>query len=217
MPWSSYVITAVSNAWSHAEVGDSETVDEVVAGVRNADDATRASIICARCTSLHRKHANASRGRGWLTLVIIATLPVVAVSLTDDIRRSTTAVVDLGSVMHTVDPRFVSYVLDPGSFEIGHIFSTYPYPVNLSSTLFRRFAAALAPSLFVINGGSNNCFQYEGFEAFGPSHLASNSTKYMSAYCKRKGALWGMTLKPGLPAAACGPYCLPFSSAPAAN
>ena len=122
-----------------------------------------------------------------MVLALAATALAAAYAVLPGVQTTTPTTVEIGPVAHTVDARFVSYVLDPASFEIGHVFSTYPYPVNLSSARLRKFAAALSPALLVINGGSNNCFEYDGFTGGGAAeHAARGATEYMSKYCQKK-------------------------------
>ena len=97
--------------------------------------------------------------------------------------------VELGAVVHTVHPNYVSYVIDPASLRIDPpgVYPSYPYPADFESLALRSFARALSPAYFVINGGNNNCITYDGF---GDDERADNANDgdihYMSKYCKKK-------------------------------
>ena len=65
--------------------------------------------------------------------------------------------------LHSVDPNYVSFVVDPASLMIDPpgVYESYPYPVDFTSPLIKTFAKALAPALFVITGGNSNCISYD--------------------------------------------------------
>eukprot|EP00936_MAST-01D_sp_MAST-1D-sp1_P000926 g926.t1 len=99
------------------------------------------------------------------------------------------ATVILGVTTQVVDERFVSYVMDTGSLRISDyrhgIFPTYPYPVDLADARLRHFAAALAPAVFVMTSGVNNCIRLEGFGADGKASRAQGK-HFQSKYCEGK-------------------------------
>ena len=101
-------------------------------------------------------------------------------SLRDDV------VVSVGSIVNVVDARYISFVIDTASLQINPpgIFPTYPYPVNLNSTLLRSFASAIGPSFFVMTSGAANCITYDQFQP-SPNHR-TDEPSYMSEYCKGK-------------------------------
>ena len=59
--------------------------------------------------------------------------------------------------LHSVDPNYVSFVVDPASLEIIPKYPSYPYPVDFTSPALKALTKELAPALFVITGGLSNC------------------------------------------------------------
>ena len=82
--------------------------------------------------------------------IMMGLLAIAHAAHDNDTPQSTT--IQFGAVVHTVDARFVSYVIDPASLEINPpgVYPSYPYPVNTSSPLLRSFAAALSPVLIIL-------------------------------------------------------------------
>ena len=96
-------------------------------------------------------------------------------------RWSLTVEGGLGSV----DPNYVSFVVDPASLEIIPKYPRYPYPVDFTSPALKALVKELAPALFVITGGNSNCISYaDGFDP--GSSPKSSADNYLSTYCEGK-------------------------------
>ena len=96
-------------------------------------------------------------------------------------RWSLTVEGGLGSV----DPNYVSFVVDPASLEVVKKYPSYPYPVDFTSPALKALVKELAPALFVITGGNSNCISYaDGFDP--GSSPKSSADNYLSTYCEGK-------------------------------
>ena len=96
-------------------------------------------------------------------------------------RWSLTVEGGLGSV----DPNYVSFVVDPASLEVVPKYPRYPYPVDFTSPALKALVKELAPALFVITGGNSNCISYaDGFDP--GSSPKSSADNYLSTYCEGK-------------------------------
>ena len=87
--------------------------------------------------------------------------------------------------LHSVDPNYVSFVVDPASLEVVKKYPSYPYPVDFTSPALKALVKELAPALFVITGGNSNCISYaDGFDP--GSSPKSSADNYLSTYCEGK-------------------------------
>ena len=85
----------------------------------------------------------------------------------------------------SVDPNYVSFVVDPASLEVVPKYPRYPYPVDFPSPALKALVKELAPALFVITGGNSNCISYaDGFDP--GSSPKSSADNYLSSYCEGK-------------------------------
>ena len=96
--------------------------------------------------------------------------------------------------LHSVDPNYVSFVVDPASLRIDPpgVYgsksdkSGYPYPVDFTSPALKALVKELAPALFVMTGGLSNCISYDS--SFDPgSSPKSTALEDGSEYCVPEG------------------------------
>ena len=105
--------------------------------------------------------------------------------------------VEIGSAAGAVDPRFVSFVIDPASLMMDPpgVYSKYPYPCDMTNELLIKYAAALSPAYFHVNGGNSNCITYDGFDIKTAQHrpATSQEPRYLSEYCRDHDYYGSMT------------------------